>query len=308
LLAVAVIVGCALFFAPGTVVADEPITVNTIVSRSGAHWNAPPSAEPFFPAYAPPAAPESANYSFSFPELGRPANSLALRAPGSIIGKDGRTRIQDTRVFPYRALVFLRVDFGGYTLECTGALIGAHMVATAGHCVRDPSLGWATGARVYPALNGTSAPYEMALGTEFYSVTGWLESFRPEFDYGAIRLDKDAGSETGWFGMTVFDKPTLRKLTVRVTGYPADKPYKTMWTMAGPLRRVTALRLFYDIDTYAGQSGSPIYDTTVSRACSYCVVGIHGYGVGGDPRARFNSGVRITHAVLDNFVAWRKLP
>jgi len=301
------LVASLVFYYPAPVAADDPISVNTIVSSTGSQWNAPPAPENFFPTYVPPTTP-SANQTTDV-EFAQPRHLLALRAPGSIIGADGRTQIQDTREFPYRAIVFLQVQFdGGYYLECSGTLIGAHTVATAGHCVRDAGLGWARGARVYPALNGDTAPYEMARALEFYSVTGWIESYQPEFDYGAIQLDRDVGSETGWLGMTVLDKTELQRMTLRVTGYPADKPPKTMWTMTGQARRITTLRLFYDMDTYAGQSGSPVYNAAPARACSYCVVAIHGYGVGGDLRGKYNSGVRITSPVLDNFVAWRKLP
>lgn len=307
LILIATILGCVLFFPAAPARAADPITVNTVVSRSGAHWNAPPSAQPYFPTYSPPAHP-SRTKSNTGPERDAAISMLAPTAPGSVIGKDGRTRVTNTRDLPYRAIVFLSIDFGIATLECTGILIGPHTVATAGHCVHDPGLGWAVNAHAYPALDGKNTPFPAAIGTEFFTVTGWIESAEPEFDYGAIQLDTDIGNETGWLGMSVLDNAMLSKLPVRVTGYPADKPHKTMWTMAGPIQRVSPLRLFYEIDTYAGQSGSPVYNAYSSRSCMYCVVGIHGYGTNADPREKFNSGVRITSAVLNNYSYWRKLP
>ena len=108
--------------------------------------------------------------------------------------------------------------------------------------------------------------------------------------------------------MAALTDSELHQAIVSLTGYPADKPPDTMWTMSGSLQRITPLRLFYNMDTYAGQSGSPVYNATFTRACYYCVVAIHGYGTGGDPQGRNNSGVRITQAVLDNYLSWRKLP
>lgn len=302
----AAILGCVLFFIPSPVRAADPVTVNTIVSRSGAQWNAPPSAQPFFPTYTPPSSPKPSRQTPSEPDPAR--RPLVPRFPGSIIDLDGRTRVRDTSAFPYRALVFIQLDYDIFYLECTGILIGPHTVATAGHCVHDPSLGWAKHARIFPGVDGSNAPFGAADAVEFYSVTGWLESNAPEFDYGAIALDHDIGSQTGWLGMSVLDNTTLSHLNTRITGYPADKAHETMWTMTGPLKRVAPLRLFYPIDTYAGESGAPIYNAFPSRNCMYCVVGIHGYGIDSDPREKYNSGVRITSAVLDNFISWRNLP
>ena len=304
----AAILGCVLFFPVHFAHASDPITVNTVVSRSGALWNAPRAAEPYFPTYSPPPGATIKPTRYPLPERAAPAKRMSPAAPGSVIGHDARTRITDTNEMPYRAIVFLTIDYGAVSLECTGFLIGPHTVATAGHCVRDPGLGWAIQAHAYAALNGKKAPYPSAHGVEFYTVTGWIETFAPEFDYGAIQLDTDLGTRTGWLGMSIVDKTTLQKMSVRVTGYPADKPFRTMWTMAGPVARVTPLRLYYAIDTYAGQSGSPVYNAVSTRSCMFCVVGIHGYGINADPQGSYNSGVRITPAVLNNYAAWRKLP
>lgn len=304
----AAIFGCVLFFIPAPLRAANPVNVNTIVSRSGAEWNAPLFAQLFFPTYSPSLFSGQNTPPAIIPKT-RLSRQLRIPLfPGSIIGQDGRTRVQDTKLFPYRAVVFLQLDYDLFYIECTGILIGPHTIATAGHCVRDPSLGWAQSARIYPGADAGAAPFGVANGVDFFSVSGWTDDYNPAFDYGAIELDRDIGDETGWLGMSVLDEKTLSHLTARVTGYPADKPNQTMWTMAGALKRVTPLRLFYAIDTYAGDSGAPIYNTYPSRACAYCVIGIHGYGVSGDPHDRFNSGVRVTSSVISNFVAWRNLP
>lgn len=302
----AIVVGI-LFFAPAPLDAKGPSNPHTVLSNRGARWNAAHSDVNSFSSFVATAAP--LNQSEDAAEAAQPARLLAPRNPGSVIGADNRTRVQDIGAFPFRAIAFVQTEFpGGFYLECTGFLIGEHTVATAGHCVYSPGLGWAHAARVMPAVNGAVQTFGAATGNEFFAVAGWVNNMEPEYDYGAIQLNQDIGKKTGWLGMANLDNSMLDRAAVSVTGYPADHPYRTMWTMTSSLRRVTATRLYYNIDTYAGQSGSPVYNARFTRACGYCVVGIHGYGTAADPRGKLNSGVRMTSAVLDNFIAWRNMP
>jgi glutamyl endopeptidase len=60
---------------------------------------------------------------------------------------------------------------------------------------------------------------------------------------------------------------------------------------------VTDTRLIYDIDTFGGQSGSPIWQQTAEAGL--IAVGIHTTG-----GVSSNSGTRITADVLGNLVKW----
>ncbi|MCI3987299.1 trypsin-like serine protease, partial [Bacillus vallismortis] len=63
-------------------------------------------------------------------------NIQALQ-PSSISGTDERTRISSTTSFPYRATVQLSIQYPNtsITYGCTGFLVNANTVVTAGHCV-----------------------------------------------------------------------------------------------------------------------------------------------------------------------------
>ena len=56
----------------------------------------------------------------------------------SVLGSDGRVRITGTTSSPYRAVVHITRDGNGW---CTGWMINADTVATAGHCVSPGSTG-----------------------------------------------------------------------------------------------------------------------------------------------------------------------
>jgi len=237
-----------------------------------------------------------------------PVPGLPGPFPGSVIGPDGRTRVWTTTTYPSRAIAFLRITFrGGVTGSCTGWFIGPCMIATAGHCVYDTTRGWATSITAYPGRNGSSTPYGSSTAYRLFSVTGWTVSHSWNYDYGAIQLRSRLGNTVGWFGFRWQSSNTFTgPYTVR--GYPADKTYATMWTMTqNPgIRRVSTYHLFYAIDTYNGQSGSPVYHN-YSTSCNPCGVAIHTYGVGADPLRQYNSGTRIRQAVFNNLRDWKYL-
>lgn len=73
-----------------------------------------------------------------------------------------------------------------------------------------------------------------------------------------------------------------------------------MWTSVGDLTHLDNQMVLYDMDTYHGQSGSPIYDASDSL---FTTIAIHAYGypcLGED----FNCGPRINKFVADLFDTW----
>src|SRR5581483_5457702 len=123
--ALLVIVLIEILATPAPVHADEPVTEQTIVSRNGAHWNAPLSSASSFASFAPNTKPKHKLVGVA------PSDGVQTEfSTQSIIGKDGRVRVKKTEAFPYRAIVYLRIEFEkGITAECTGGLIGPRTIA-----------------------------------------------------------------------------------------------------------------------------------------------------------------------------------
>ena len=212
----------------------------------------------------------------------------------SVIGTDGRTRVTSTTTFPYRAIVHISSSIGG----CTGWMISARTVATAGHCIHNGS--WATNVVVAPGRNGTSYPYGTCKGTNLYSVSGWTSSKSTNYDYGAIRLDCTIGNTTGWIGFR-YTTASLTGVAENISGYPGDKTTGTQWQHADQIRNSLTYKLEYQNDTYGGQSGSPVYQASHS-ACSGgpCAIAIHTNG-----GSTYNRGTRITQTVFNNLNNWK---
>lgn len=227
----------------------------------------------------------------------------------SVFQPDDRVRTNPTTTFPARATVWLaRTDSTGTRRWCSGWLYAADMVATAGHCVHGgKGRNWVPTheLRIFPARNGTSSPYGSCTARQIYSVKGWVEKSQPEYDYGAIKLNCTVGNSTGWYGWW-WQSSSLAGTAATISGYPFDKEDGTQWTDSGRIDTATSRQVLHFIDTWHGNSGSPIFQQRAagSKYCTgYCVMGIQAYG--SDQYHPRNAGTRIVERVGDNLRMWR---
>ena len=226
--------------------------------------------------------------------------------PESVIGPDGRTKVSPTTTYPSRAIAYLYITWADNTAgSCTGWFIGPRTLATAGHCVYNTAggagHGWAKNIYVYPGRNGASAPYGVTASHKLFAVTGWTTSGNPDYDYGAIQTNAPLGNTVGQFLLRT-QVGNIFTGTFTVRGYPGDKPAGTMWTMNSNITHANAYHLWYNADTFGGQSGSPLA-APYNGVCCYAV-GIHTYGTSLPPYAG-NSATRINQAVFNNLTAWK---
>ncbi len=227
----------------------------------------------------------------------------------AIIGTDNRTRVTNTTAFPNRAIVHLDIRYpssGTSRFGCTGFLVSADTVVTAGHCVYDHDRGgWATSITASPGRNDASYPYNSYRGTTFHSVTGWTRDGEREYDYGAIKLNGTPGNTTGWFGYRTTNGSNLDPLGQRfiVTGYPCTPPqsarWGTMWRDTGSVSAVYERTLRHNADTTGCQSGSPFYKNYTDNGWS--AIAIHTAG-----STNYNVATRITNAAFNNIQSWSR--
>jgi len=181
----------------------------------------------------------------------------------------------------------------------TGWFIGPKCVMTAGHCVYSKSNGgWARGIEVVPGMNGAARPFGSSVGTNFRSVNGWTNNTDPHYDYGCIILHDPLGNVVGYFGFASLTDASVTNLLVNNSGYPRDKSFGTQWFNAGWVSSVTARKIYYMLDTYDGQSGSPVWRYLNGQRPA---VGVHAYG--GCP----NSATRSVTEVYNNMLVWQNL-
>jgi glutamyl endopeptidase len=222
----------------------------------------------------------------------------------TVHGPDDRVQITNTSVYPWRAHASLLITARDNSMWIgTGWFIGPHTLMTAGHVVyiknsgvagRD---GWVSKIQVMPGRNGSSMPYGSVTSSNFRSVTGWTDSGDENYDYGAIIVPTELGNTVGWFGFGVFSDSDLLASVGNISGYPGDKPSGTQWYDAHKIASVNSRKVYYDIDTAGGQSGSAVY--RIMSGGRYAIA-VHAYG-----GATSNSGTRIVTPVFNNMVAWK---
>lgn len=233
----------------------------------------------------------------------------------TVLGDDDRMRILDTDLAPWRMICALRMQGpGGAGAIGTGWFIGPRTLLTAGHCVFSTQFfgGWASSIEVIPGLNGKgqsprNRPFDSITSTKFSSVDRWTEHEDADFDIGCIHLDEPLGDKVGWFTLAAFPTEELESFLVNVSGYPADRGRGfEQYHHRNRIVRVTDRRLFYEVDTYGGQSGAPVW-VHETETGPPIAVGIHAYGVGGTPATlgiTANSAPRIIPEVLEKAREW----
>src|SRR5262245_40705299 len=238
------------------------------------------------------------------PDIGEASFGAPPPHEETVHGPDDRIQITNTSVYPWRAHASLLITAADNSLWIgTGWFIGPHTLMTAGHVVyiknsgvpgRD---GWVKNIQVMPGRNGSSLPYRSVTSTNFRSVKGWTDNGDENYDYGAILIPTQLGNTVGTFGFGVYPDADLLAAVANISGYPGDKPTGTQWYDSRKIASVNTRKVYYDIDTAGGQSGSAVCRIINGNRFA---VAIHAYG-----GAVTNSGTRIITAVYNNMVAWK---
>ncbi|MBI2424300.1 MAG: trypsin-like peptidase domain-containing protein [Candidatus Hydrogenedentes bacterium] len=161
---------------------------------------------------------------------------------------------------------------------CTGFLVGEDLIATAGHCYDDSDLASVRFVFGFEMIDGTT-PRTTVNANEVYQgveVVGRLLSF--PFDYAVIRVDR-AVNAPGAAPLEIRrDGVIAEGAPVGVIGHPAGLPKKIAF---GPTTEVADNSptgyFITNLDTYGGNSGSPVFDAATGLVEGILVRGATDY-------------------------------
>ncbi|EOI03143.1 bacterial surface protein 26-residue, partial [Enterococcus moraviensis ATCC BAA-383] len=198
-----------------------------------------------------------------------PAN-LRLNRELGIIGEDDRIKVQNTSESPYSAVG--QFEYPGHV--GSGALIQKNLVLTAAHVVWSQQ--FLTDGKFVPARNGyDNKAFGEAKIEKIYILKKYKEAPTNETDFALVKLDRNIGEKTGWFGLTYQDKVGDTFVT---SGYPASVNNQSDFCMYTATKSIDEKityqmngkeyemkswekdQIFTLFDGTKGQSGSPIYD------------------------------------------------
>ena len=163
--------------------------------------------------------------------------------------------------------------------NCSGALVAPDVVVTAGHCITDRTdLKYTRFVFGFRMLDAQRANVDIPKG-EFYRGTQILARRQDDAgaDYALIRLDR---AVTGHKPLAVSSSVPAVGTPLYVVGYPTGLPEKIA---AGA--KVHALTPYYfssNLDTFGGNSGSPVLDARTNEVVGVLVRGNPDYVVRGD--------------------------
>lgn len=206
----------------------------------------------------------------------------------SVCSTDHRIKQIDTTRLPYKAICKLYMKAAnGSNFIGTGFLTHRNKLYTAGHCVFDHNAGgWMQSITVVPGKSGTNEPFGRYTAEKVFASSDWVNSRSVRHDMGAIKLSSFVNhSDTISVTTTDANEGT-------VCGYPGDRDTGVFQYKMRDMVRKQDGRFFYQIDTFGGQSGAPLFKN------SGVAIGIHNYG-GCD-----NKASDLTQEFIDRVDSW----
>jgi len=156
--------------------------------------------------------------------------------------------------------------------RCTGFLVAPDILVTAGHCVKSLN-----DCSQYAWVFGFNKGVNQFADSDIYSCSGIIAQHLTDtdpLDYAVIRLDRQVMNRTPLHFRTQGEVPV--DSTVIVIGHPTGLPmkigaYGKVRTNSDPIYFVT------NLDTFGGNSGSPVIDPTSGTVEGILVRGSNDY-------------------------------
>jgi V8-like Glu-specific endopeptidase len=144
---------------------------------------------------------------------------------------------------------------------CTGFIVGADLIATAAHCIQNGFKSDRIVFGFYQQRNGDQAVLNTRIpAADAYAPVEIIGKIFEEDgkDLAVIRVDREIAGRPAL--VLNLDKEIEPEEAVYVMGHPSGLPMK--WAGGASVRSVSSQRGFFaaNLDTFGGNSGSPVFD------------------------------------------------
>ncbi|KAI0544764.1 trypsin-like cysteine/serine peptidase domain-containing protein [Xylaria curta] len=179
-----------------------------------------------------------------------------------------------------KGIVALSLHFqtpsGPVDARATGWLVSHHIVATSGHCVFNENHGCLTSVVVTSGYGLPNMTSESRKGVFAAAHWRWYKAFEEKHDLAFIKLNKPFRKASP---IPCIPAPAgVDQLSIKVAGYPGDMEDGKMYMAEGkawydPTVKKKDSRdnmLVHVVDTYGGNSGSPVIDSQGNAIAVHC--------------------------------------
>ncbi|MDT0754960.1 trypsin-like serine peptidase [Mammaliicoccus sciuri] len=222
----------------------------------------------------------------------------------SIIGSDDRKIVKDIKKNPYKSIVFIKSYFDDYKyIGGTGFMIDDYSVLTAAHVVDNKDIKIKK-IVVYAGYQDNKATIDTVNVIKKYTIPEWINTSNSNMDMALLILEKPLGKTIG--KLNIVDKSNINEL-VFTSGYPGVNDLNkgkikpgNQYFSSGKIVKITNNKLFYDLDSERGQSGSPVFNNNNE------VIGIHINGFKPEDKYTFNSAVKLSSSKIELIKEWNE--
>lgn len=234
--------------------------------------------------------------------------AAVLPQPKDVLGTDERVQVGNTQTFPFNSIGYTAMTFpNNATFRGTAFLVSPHVALTNGHVVFSAANGGAVSSLSYfpGQFEDTGGQIRTPFGQFDASATDHVVQYEElggtsagfTYDYAAIFFN-DPVTSTNRFMPLVFNRAGT---AVNSSGYPGEAGGRStfaQWFASGNVISNQSDLVFYDMDSTAGNSGSPVwefFEATGQRQ----VIAIHAFG---SPSS--NGGPRLTSLNQSVITQW----
>lgn len=151
--------------------------------------------------------------------------------------------------------------------RCTASIIGKNLILTAGHCISEDNCRFTRFIADFVLEADGSNPIRTSADKIFSCKNIIYENDSPELDMAIVQIDRDFSESP----LMLAEQQLTTLDEILAVGFPSGLPMKS--SGLGPIRKVSSNKINAELETYGGNSGSPIFKKNSSLVEGILVAG-----------------------------------